>query len=85
MKLLGVNINSDLNFTNHISEPCRKTSQQIGVLRRLKNLVLAHAKLQLFKAAILQHVTYCGTAWHFCRASDRRKIERLQEKATEYN
>ena len=26
MKLLGVNIDSVLNFSNHISELCRKTS-----------------------------------------------------------
>ena len=39
MKLLGVNIDSVLNFSNHIGELCRKTSQQIGLLRRLKNLL----------------------------------------------
>lgn len=66
MKLLGVNIDSVLNFSSHIRELCRKTSQQIGVLRRLKNLLPTHAKLQLFKPAILPHLTYCGTAWHFC-------------------
>ena len=79
MKLLGVNIDSVINFSNHIGELCRKTSQQIGVLRRLKNLLPDHAKLQLFKPAILPHLTYCGTAWHFCRASNRPKVERLQE------
>ena len=40
-----------------------------------------HAKLQLYKAAILPHLTYCSTIWHFCRASDKRKVERLQERA----
>ena len=60
---------------------CKKASQQIGVLRRLKNLIPTHAKLQLYKAAILPHLTYCSTIWHFCRASDKRKVERLQERA----
>ena len=32
IKLLGVNIDSDLNFSNHIREVCRKSGQQIGVL-----------------------------------------------------
>ena len=33
------------------------------------------------------HLTCCGTTWHFCRTSDRRKVERLQERAltTEFN
>ena len=76
---LGVNIDSVINFSNHIGELCRKTSQHIGVLIRLKNVLPARAKLQLFKPAILPHLTYCGTAWHFCRASNRPKVERLQE------
>ena len=32
IKLLGVNIDSDLNFSNHIREVCIQSSQQIGVL-----------------------------------------------------
>ena len=81
IKLLGVNIDSDLKFSNHIREVCTKSSHQIGVLSRLRNLIPTPAKLQLFKAAILPHLTYCSTVWHFCRASDRRKLERLQERA----
>ena len=51
------------------------------MLRILKHLLPVHAKLQLFKVAILTHLTCCGTTWHFCRTSDRRKVERLQERA----
>ena len=40
MKLLGVLIDSDLNFSIHIAQVCRKASQQIGVLSRLKNYFL---------------------------------------------
>ena len=39
------------------------------------------AKLQLFKVAILPHLTYCSTIWHFCRGSDKHKVEKLQERA----
>ena len=81
MKLLGVLIDSDLNFSKHIAQVCRKASQQIGVLSRLKNLVPVPAKLTLFKPAILPHLTYCQKVWHFSRASDKRKLERIQERA----
>ena len=54
---------------------------QIGVLTRLRNLIPTPAKLQLFKAAILLHLIYCSTVWYCCRASDRRKLQRLQERA----
>ena len=47
---------------------------------RLRNLIPSEAKLHLFKAAILPHLTYCHLVWHFCRASDTRRLERVQER-----
>ena len=81
IKLFGVFLDSELNFSEHISYVCKKASQQIGILRRLRKLIPTHGKLQLYKAAILPHLTYCSTICHFCRASDKRKVERLQERA----
>ena len=81
IKLFGVFLDSELNFSEHISYVCKKGSQQIGILRRLRKLIPTHGKLQLYKAAILPHLTYCSTICHFCRASDKRKVERLQERA----
>ena len=80
LNLLGVAIDSKLNFNHHINNVCKKASQRIGVLMRLKNLTPTEAKLQLYKAPILPHLTYCHLTWHFCRASDRRKLERTQER-----
>ena len=81
IKLFGVFLDSELSFSEHISSVCRKASQQIGVLRRLRKIVPNHAKLQLYKAVILPRLTYCSTIWHFCRASNKRKVDRLQERA----
>jgi len=47
---------------------------------RLKNLVPTVAKLRLFKAAIRPYLIYCHLTWHFCLASDKRKLERTQER-----
>ena len=53
IRLLGVNIDCQLTFKEHISEISKKASQRVGVLMRLRNLIPTTAKLQLFKAAIL--------------------------------
>ena len=79
-KLLGVIIDKDLNFSQHISEVCIKISKMIGVLQRLKNLIPMNAKLRKYKTAVLPHLTYCSLVWHFCRASDRNKLERINER-----
>ena len=73
-------IDNKLNFSEDINVTCKKASQRIGVLMRLKNLVPTAEKLQLFKAAILPYLTYCHLTWHFCPASDKRKLERIQER-----
>ena len=53
-------------------------SQGIGVLMRLSNLIPTKDKLQLYTSAVLPYLAYCHLVWHFRRASDTRKLERLQ-------
>ena len=69
LELLGVTIDCGLNFNVHISNVCKKASQRIGVIMRLRNLIPTEAKL-----------TYCHLVWHFCRASGTRRLERVQER-----
>ena len=53
----------------------------MGVISRFRNIMPSNAKLTIYKSAILSHLTYCSTVWYFCKVADKRKIERLQEKA----
>ena len=81
IKLLGVCVDENLNFSGHISDLCTRTSQKVEVLVRLRNLISCNAKLTLYKSAMLPHLTYCHLEWNFCKSSDSRKIERVQERA----
>ena len=80
LKLLGVTLDDELSFSTHISDICKKASKKVGVLVRLRNMIPREAKLQLYKSAILPNLTYCHIVWHFCKASDARKLERVQER-----
>ena len=44
LKLLGVTIDDQLNFNIHINEICKRASQRVGVMMRLKKLILTNAK-----------------------------------------
>ena len=79
LKLLGATIDCSLNLSVLINSVCKKASQRIGVIMRLRNLIPTEAKLHLYKAAILPHLTYCHLVKHFCRASDTHRSERVQE------
>ena len=81
IRLLGVDIDNHVTFSKHISETCKKASSKIAVITRFCNLLSTKANLKIYKSFILPNLTYCHTVWHFCRESDSRKIERVQEKA----
>ena len=68
------------NFHKHITIEWRKSSQRVGVLLRLRKLIPTFAMLQLYKSAILLHLSHCHLVWHSCRASDKRKLEGIQER-----
>ena len=57
LKLLGVTIDGGLNFDMHTSNVCKKASQKIVVIMRLRNLIPTEAKLHLYKVAIILHLT----------------------------
>ena len=78
--LLGVTLDDQLSFSSHGSNVWRKASSQTGVLLRLHNLIPTFAKLHIVKFAVIPHLTYCQTVWHFCRSSDARKLERIQKR-----
>ena len=47
---------------------------------RLQKLNPTKVKLKIYKAAILSYLTYCGLFWHFCKSSDWRKLEQVNER-----
>ena len=79
----GSTIEDQLNFNIHINEMCKRASQlRVGVMMRLKKFILTNAKLTLYKSAILPYLTYChDLTWHLCTACNKRKLERMQERA----
>ena len=81
LKLLGVIIDDQINFSVHLREISRKASQRLGVLNRFCSILSTTLKITIYKTSILPYVTYCSTVWHFTKSYDLRKIERIQEKA----
>ena len=79
LKLLGVLIERNL-FSNHISTICKKAGMQVSILMRMRNTISIKVKLRIYKTATLQYLTYSSLVWHFCRGSDRRKLERVNER-----
>ena len=74
--LLGVDIDNQFYFEEHIS----KSKYAGGRSVRSRKLIPNKPKLKIYKAAILSYLTYCGLFWHFCKSSDWRKLEQVNER-----
>ena len=74
---LGITINDNMTWKDHVDVICGKITRVIGFLNRLKHFLLLSVKLCLYNSLILPHINYGLLLWgHSC---DR--ILKLQKKA----
>ena len=67
-----------MDFSERI-QLCVKTGRKIGVLSRLRKIISAKAKLTIYVSFVLAHFDYCSAVWHFCKKSDQRELETMNE------
>ena len=60
MELLGVTIDNKLKFEGQIRKICRKVSQQVAVLNRLKKILPFELRIDIYRAFIARHFNYCS-------------------------
>ena len=83
-EMLGITIDNKLKFDNHVAKICRKVSEQIAVLKRMKKMLPFETRRDLYLAFIVPHFHYCSETWNFCSKSAADKLERLNERAIRF-
>ena len=63
--LLGILLESKLNFESHIGSLCRKAGQKIRALARLKNYLTSDQRNLLLNSVVKSQFTYCPLIWMF--------------------
>ena len=58
-KIIGLTINNKLNFKSHLSELCKKASQEIAALSRLSIYLHNSEKKLIFNSIIKSQSSYC--------------------------
>jgi hypothetical protein len=84
VKLLGIKIDSKLNFDEHVKSICTKASQQINVIMRMSNVLDTNVKENIYKTFIQSTFSYCPVVWMMCSNSNLRKLEKLQCRALRF-
>lgn len=67
-KFLGVTIDENLNWINHIDNINNKLSKATGILYRVRHNLTTEAMLSIYYTLFYPHLTYCvsiwGCTWH---------------------
>ena len=84
LEMLGVTVDDKMKFEKHIAKICRKVSQQIAVLKRMKKILPFETRKCLYLAFIIPHFNYCSETWHFCNKRAIAKLEKVNERALRF-
>ena len=79
--LLGVSIDSELNFENHILNICSKVSKKLNALDRIAGYITLEKRRMLFKAFIESQFNYCSLIWMLRSRTMNNKINHLHERS----
>ena len=82
--LIGVTLDNKLKFEGQIRKICRKVSQQVAVLNRLKKILPFELRIDIYRAFIALHFNYCLESWHHCGERGSGKLEKINERALRF-
>ena len=81
-KDLGVMIDSDMKFDQHISAKVKKANSIAGLIRRSFSFLDGLLFKQLFTTLVRPHLEYCQSVWSPHLKKDINLIESVQKRAT---
>ena len=80
-KLLGIKIDNNLTFDEHVSGICTKASQKLHALSRVCHFMTFEHRLVSMKSFILSQFGYCPLVWMFHSRKLNNRINRIHERA----
>ena len=77
---LGVKLDNELKFDEHISLLCKKAAKQLNALYRIKGFLTFETKKILTNSFIYSNFNYCPLVWHFTSSTSMKMIEKIQDR-----
>ena len=78
-KLLGVTIDSYLNFNLHVIQLCVKAGQKLHALARVSNYMDMEKVKLIMRSFIMSHFNYCPLVWMFHDRATNSRINKIHE------
>ena len=79
-KFLGVIIDCDLSWKNHIDQVCSKISKNIGIMTKARSIFKTETLQSLYYSFIYPYISYCIHVWGSTYKSYINKILLLQKR-----
>ena len=81
VKVLGIIIDKQLNFNEHISLCCTKAARQLNAFARISKYHNLTSRRAIHHSFIASNFSYCPLVWHFCVKTNNAKLEKIQERS----
>ena len=81
INVLGVEIDRELKFSQHVNDTCTKIGKQVNAVKRIKNFLERRAKLVIYNSYIKCNLNYCSVVWMFSNKTEMEKLERTNKRA----
>lgn len=84
VKYLGVTMNQDLSWDNHIDNICNKANRTLGFLRRNLRIGATHLKETAYKTFVRPIIEYASSVWDPYTQGNIDKLEMVQRRAARF-
>ena len=79
-KLLGVNIDSKLNFDCHVNHLCNKANKKLRVLARVTSYMTLEKEKTVMNSFFNAQFNYCPLIWMLHSRKNNNKIKHLHKR-----
>ena len=80
-KILGIYVDNNLNWSDHIKHLSRKITSSIWLLSKIKKFLSQAHRVQFYKSYIQPHIDFCNIVWGSSSETNKLKIFKLQKRA----
>ena len=81
---LGICIDENLTFDEHVNNICLKASRQISALQRLTGLLDMPSRKAIYNSFIVSNCNYCPLVYYSTSRESMNKMQKIQERTLRF-
>ena len=84
IKYLGINIDSKLNFNQHVNEKCKRATTVLNMLKRNLYFAPKSVKNKAYQACVLPILEYAPNCWSPTSSKQNNSLEMVHHNAAKF-